>query len=139
MRRHLVALLVPLASCASPPAFDACRQVLDDQAAAWNRGDLDGFTRGYARGDKTVFAGTDAGGAVAHGRVAEEVAALHAAGLPAEVALGAASWAARRWLGRPELAEGDPADLVVYPTDPRKDLRVLAAPARVILRGRIVL
>jgi imidazolonepropionase-like amidohydrolase len=86
-----------------------------------------------------VFAGTDAGGAVAHGRVAEEVAALHAAGLPADVALGAASWAARRWLGRPELAEGDPADLVVYPTDPRKDLRVLAAPARVILRGRIVL
>jgi len=86
-----------------------------------------------------VFAGTDAGGAVEHGRVAEEVVALHAAGLPAEAALGAASWAARQWLGRPGLGAGDPADLVVYQADPRKDLRVLSGPSRVILRGRIVL
>lgn len=86
-----------------------------------------------------VFAGTDAGGAVEHGRVAEEVVALHAAGLPAEAALGAASWAARQWLGRPGLGAGDPADLVVYQADPRKDLRVLFGPSRVILRGRIVL
>jgi beta-aspartyl-peptidase (threonine type) len=62
MRRRFV-LLVPLAlsaGCASPPAFDACRRVLDDQAAAWNRGDLDGFVQSYARGERTVFAGTDA-------------------------------------------------------------------------------
>ena len=62
MRRTPVALVVlvsSLAGCATPPAFDACRQVLDDQAAAWNRGDLDGFTQSYARGDKTVFAGVD--------------------------------------------------------------------------------
>ncbi len=86
-----------------------------------------------------IFAGTDAGGAVRHGRIAEEVFALHAAGLPAEAALGAASWAARSWLGRPGLDEGASADLVVYPGDPRTDLRVLADPSRVVLRGRIVL
>lgn len=85
-----------------------------------------------------VFAGTDAGGSVPHGLVADEVIALHAAGLPATDALGAVSWRARRWLGRPGLEEGAPADLVVYPADPRTDLGVLRHPQRVILRGRVV-
>jgi imidazolonepropionase-like amidohydrolase len=85
-----------------------------------------------------VYAGTDAGGGIAHGRIADEVAALHAAGMPAEAALGAASWAAREWLGRPGLGPGDAADLVVYPRDPRADLGVLGEPTRVVLRGRPV-
>ena len=86
-----------------------------------------------------VFAGTDAGGSLAHGRIGDEVRALHEAGLPAEEALGAASWRAREWLGLPAgLEEGDPADLVVLPGDPRADLGVLAAPARVLLRGQVV-
>lgn len=85
-----------------------------------------------------VFAGTDAGGAVGHGRIADEIIALHAAGLPAEAALGAASWVARSWLGRGGLDEGAPADLVVYGADPRKDLEVLRNPIRIVLRGRIV-
>jgi imidazolonepropionase-like amidohydrolase len=86
-----------------------------------------------------IFTGTDAGGSVAHGRVADEIRALHAAGLPAERALAAGSWAARAWLGLPpQLADGTPADLVVLSADPRKDLGVLAAPERVILRGRVV-
>ena len=59
-----------------------------------------------------VYAGTDAGGSLAHGRIADEVVALHAAGHPD--AVGAASWAAREWLGRPSLRAGHPADLVVY-------------------------
>ncbi|MBY3554452.1 amidohydrolase family protein [Modestobacter lapidis] len=85
-----------------------------------------------------VFAGTDAGGGIDHGLVAEEIRALHAAGLPAEAALAAGSWAARSWLGLPGIEEGAPADLVVYGTDPRTDLDTLQRPQRVILRGQIV-
>jgi imidazolonepropionase-like amidohydrolase len=86
----------------------------------------------------TVYAGTDAGGGIAHGRIADEVIALHRAGMSAGDALGAASWAARTWLGRPGLEPGAPADLVVYPRDPRVDLAVLREPALVVLRGRPV-
>jgi len=85
-----------------------------------------------------VFAGTDAGGGIDHGVIADEVRALHEAGLPVEAALGAASWAAREWLGLPGIAEGAPADLVVYETDPRKDLEALARPQRMLLRGVVV-
>lgn len=85
-----------------------------------------------------VFVGTDAGGTLPHGLVAEEVAELVAAGIPSADALAATSWAARAWLGRPGLEEGAPADLVVYEADPRADVRVLAAPRRVVLNGRVV-
>jgi imidazolonepropionase-like amidohydrolase len=85
-----------------------------------------------------VFAGTDAGGGIDHGRIADEVRALHAAGLPADAALAAGSWAARTWLGLPGLEEGAPADLVVYATDPRADLDTLQRPQRMVLRGRVV-
>jgi imidazolonepropionase-like amidohydrolase len=85
-----------------------------------------------------VFAGTDAGGGIEHGVIADEVRALHAAGLPAEAALAAASWAARAWLGLPCIEEGAPADVVVYDTDPRSDLDALRRPQRMLLRGRVV-
>ncbi|MFE0675004.1 amidohydrolase family protein [Streptomyces sp. NPDC058867] len=85
-----------------------------------------------------VFVGTDAGGTLPHGLVAAEVAELVTAGLPAQDALAAATWSARAWLGRPGLEEGAPADLVVYGTDPRADVRVLAAPRRIVLDGRVV-
>jgi imidazolonepropionase-like amidohydrolase len=85
-----------------------------------------------------VFAGTDAGGGIEHGVIADEVRALHAAGLPAEAALAAASWSARAWLGLPCIEEGAPADVVVYDTDPRADLDALQRPRRMVLRGRVV-
>jgi len=85
-----------------------------------------------------VFAGTDAGGSLEHGRIAEEVRALYEAGLSAENALGAASWRAREFLGRPGLEEGAPADLVVYEGDPRKDVSTLGRPVRIVLRGHVV-
>lgn len=85
-----------------------------------------------------VYAGTDAGGGVVHGRLPDEIAALHAAGLPAEGALGAASWAARDWLGKPGLEHGAPADLLVYDSDPRSDLGALRHPARIVLRGAVI-
>ncbi|MCM1972877.1 amidohydrolase family protein [Streptomyces sp. G1] len=85
-----------------------------------------------------VFVGTDAGGSLPHGLVAAEVEELVTAGLPADQALSATTWGARRWLGRPGLDEGAPADLVVYETDPRADVRVLAAPRRVVVNGRVM-
>nr|WP_243850917.1 amidohydrolase family protein [Modestobacter marinus] len=85
-----------------------------------------------------VFAGTDAGGGIDHGVIADEIRALHAAGLPVEAALAAGSWGAREWLGLPGLTEGAPADIVVYETDPRVDLDTLQRPQRMVLRGRVV-
>ncbi|HUR75910.1 MAG TPA: amidohydrolase family protein [Sporichthya sp.] len=85
-----------------------------------------------------IYVGTDAGGAIGHGQIVDEMATLHRAGLPLEYVLGGAAWRARSYLGRPGLAEGDPADLVVFDADPRLDLATLAAPARIVLRGRVV-
>lgn len=84
-----------------------------------------------------VFAGTDAGGQVAHGLIATEIGLLATVG-GADFALGAASWRAREWLGAAAVADGAPADLVVYDADPRRDLAVTRQPALVILRGRVV-
>ena len=86
-----------------------------------------------------VYAGTDAGGVLPHGLLAQEVQGLAEYGLSAYDALGAASWSAREWLGHnATLEEGAPADLVVYPADPLSDLAVLSSPSRIVLRGRVV-
>ncbi|MFE3291952.1 amidohydrolase family protein [Rhodococcus sp. NPDC059234] len=85
-----------------------------------------------------IYAGTDAGGSIRHGRIADEVAALAAVGLGPTGALGAACWDARTWLGHPGLEAGAPADLLVYDRDPRTGPDVLAEPDLVVLRGRVV-
>jgi imidazolonepropionase-like amidohydrolase len=85
-----------------------------------------------------IYVGTDAGGTIRHGLAAEEILLLHEAGLPATEVLASASWRARAWLGFPGLVEGGLADLVVYPSDPREDLRVVRAPERIVLRGQVV-
>jgi len=86
-----------------------------------------------------IYVGTDAGGGIDHGNVAEEMILLaERAGIPPAEVLAAASWRGRTWLGLGGLVEGGPADLVVYDTDPRRDLRAVRDPARVILRGRVV-
>ena len=85
-----------------------------------------------------IYVGTDAGGALAHGLVAQEVAELVTAGMSRLDAIGAATWTAREWLGREGLQEGAPADLVVFDADPREDVGVLADPRHVVLRGRRV-
>ncbi len=84
-----------------------------------------------------IFAGTDAGGSIRHGRIADEIAALGAAGLSRHDALGAASWNARDWLGRPGIESGAPADFVVYQQDPRTHPETLSTPYAVVLRGRL--
>ena len=57
----MVALAVSFAhvrtcSAEAAPAF-AIRQVLDDQAAAWNRGDVEAFMRAYKDSPDTTFIG----------------------------------------------------------------------------------
>ena len=86
-----------------------------------------------------LYAGSDGGGIARHGNLPGEVAALAQLGMPADYALGAASWRAREWLGwNAGLDEGAPADLVVYPRDPLSDLTVLHEPTCVVLRGTVV-
>jgi len=85
-----------------------------------------------------IYVGTDAGGSLRHGLVVDEVLELAKAGLSAVDALTAASWGARAWLGRPGLAEGEDADLLVLSGDPRADLAVLVSPRAIVLRGRVV-
>jgi imidazolonepropionase-like amidohydrolase len=83
-----------------------------------------------------LYAGSDGGGMSRHGNIAGEVLALHDLGLAATEALAAASWRARAWLGwNATLAEGAPADFVVYPRDPLEDLQVLREPTCIVLRG----
>lgn len=84
-----------------------------------------------------IYAGSDAGSAVAHGRIADEVEALKGIGMTPTDALGAACWDARRWLGRPTLEHGASADLVCFDDDPRSGPEVLANPALVMLRGKV--
>jgi imidazolonepropionase-like amidohydrolase len=84
-----------------------------------------------------IYAGTDAGGMIAHGRIADEVHALTGVGLSATEALGAACWDARRWLGAPVLEHGASADLLCFAEDPRGGPEVLSRPDLVMLRGRV--
>ncbi len=84
-----------------------------------------------------VYAGSDAGGGIAHGRLVDEISALRTVGgLTGEQALAAASWAARDWLGVPGLVPGAPADLLATRTDPRLDPNALRNPELLLLRGR---
>jgi len=86
-----------------------------------------------------IYAGTDAGGVLPHGLIADEVAELAEYGLSPADALGAASWRAREWLGLDgTLGEGTTADFVVYAGNPLEDLRLLRDPQRIVLRGVVV-
>jgi imidazolonepropionase-like amidohydrolase len=86
----------------------------------------------------TILAGTDAG-AVPHGTIGTEISLLREAGVPSDLALGAASWTARSFLGLPNIDEGAPADLVAYREDPRTDVDVLREPAVRMLGGKLIL
>ena len=46
-------------SKAKPTSKSAIRIVLDAQAAAWNRGDIEGYMNGYDRSPNTEFVGGD--------------------------------------------------------------------------------
>ena len=84
-----------------------------------------------------IYAGSDAGTMIEHGRIADEVEALKGIGMSPTDALGAACWDARRWLGRPGLDHGASADLACFSDDPRQGPRVLDRPDLVVLRGKV--
>ena len=85
-----------------------------------------------------VYAGSDAGGGIEHGRIVDEIIALHEAGMSAERALAAGSWGARTWLGWSGIEEGCAADILAFDTDPRTDLSALRTPSMIMLRGRVL-
>jgi uncharacterized protein (TIGR02246 family) len=56
----VLAVVAAPAEAPDDTARKAIQQVLDDQDAAWNKGDLDGFMKGYWKSDKlTFFSGND--------------------------------------------------------------------------------
>jgi imidazolonepropionase-like amidohydrolase len=116
-----------------PVPLDVLRSVVD--AVHTVGGKVAVHSQTAEGGRNAVLAGTDS---LPFGKVSEEIDWLIRAGLPADAALGAASWVARAWLGLPGLVDGAPADLVAYPVDPTKDPAVLAHPSHVILRGRVI-
>jgi imidazolonepropionase-like amidohydrolase len=83
-----------------------------------------------------IYAGTDAGGMIAHGRIGDEVEALTRIGMSPTDALGSACWDARDWLDRPGLDDGASADLLCYYDDPRYGPEVLHRADVVVLRGQ---
>ena len=66
-RTHLFAAAFVLLTCVAAgaqgkrdaKAAASIRAVLDAQAAAWNRGDIEGYMDGYARSDSIVFISGD--------------------------------------------------------------------------------
>jgi imidazolonepropionase-like amidohydrolase len=127
------------------PTLNTFASAIDEVRAREPSARRDWFVTGWEGMAPTVRAAREAGVTVLAGTdyfpcgtVAAEVAWLVRAGLPAEVALGAASWTARSWLGLPGLTDGAPADLVAYDSDPVADPRVLTRPSRIILRGQVV-
>jgi imidazolonepropionase-like amidohydrolase len=118
-------------------SLDSVRQRPDSPRKDWY---LSGATvhgqlsAAAAEAGVTVLAGSDSRPC---GRIAAEIRALAEAGVPPHLAVGAGSWVARSYLGLPGLAEGAPADAVIYDADPRADLSQLDAPRAVILRGQV--
>jgi imidazolonepropionase-like amidohydrolase len=127
------------------PTLTAFGDMIDVIRARESSGFRDWFVRGWDgmagtvraahESGVTVLAGTDS---MPFGRVCREVEWLARAGLPPAVALAAASWTARSWLGLPGLTDGAPADFVLYDSDPTLDPAVLGHPSLVVLRGQVV-
>jgi hypothetical protein len=55
--KRLVWFVIALPLIAASPE-QAIRHVLDDQVAAWNRGDIPGFMEGYDKSESTTFVGS---------------------------------------------------------------------------------
>ncbi len=104
--------------------------------ALWERR-LERVGEAYDAGVR-IYAGTDAGSVIRHGRISDEILALHQAGLPMAAALDAACWSAREWLGADGVAEGARADVVVCREDPRTRPEALHDLSHVLLGGRII-
>ncbi|GAB18068.1 peptidase M38 family protein [Gordonia effusa NBRC 100432] len=85
-----------------------------------------------------MYAGTDAGGFVGHGRIVDEVEAMTALGFGMREALWQASVAPRRWLGAGLLDDGDRADFLVLDANPIVDPSALRRPTAVVSSGEVL-
>lgn len=85
-----------------------------------------------------MYAGTDVGGFIEHGRIVDEIERLAGIGFGAGGALAAATTEPRRWLGTGILDDGDRADFLVLDDDPRADLSTLRRPRAVVCAGEFV-
>jgi uncharacterized protein (TIGR02246 family) len=56
--RRLTPLLLAVSLCFAQTPVDSIRKVLDDQVAAWNRGDIEAFMIGYDNSPNTAFIGS---------------------------------------------------------------------------------
>jgi imidazolonepropionase-like amidohydrolase len=139
MVEHRTALVPTLINIENFPGIAASAEKYPTYAAHMRDLHATCYSRMAAARDAgvAVYAGTDAGTMVAHGRIADEVEALKRIGMSPTEALGAASWDARRWLGRPSLDHGASADFLCYNDDPRHGPGVLRSPDLVILRGQM--
>lgn len=82
-----------------------------------------------------IFAGTDAGGTIEHGRIVDEVEALTGIGFSASEAVAAASSSPRDWLGVAGIVDGARADFLVLDADPGQDLTTLRRPVHIVCAG----
>ncbi|MGB3303484.1 amidohydrolase family protein [Gordonia sp. (in: high G+C Gram-positive bacteria)] len=96
------------------------------------RGDV--FAKAREAGVR-IFAGTDAGGFIGHGRIVDEVEALVGIGFSPLESLTAASTAPRAWLGESGIEHGARADFLVLDADPAQDLSTLRRPIHVFCGG----
>ena len=138
-----VAIVPTLINIDNFPAFAQAGEAKFPRYAAHMRDLHAGSRRNVAEAYEAgirVYAGTDAGGTLPHGLVAREVVELAEAGLPAEAAVAAASWEARRFLLKESrwFTPGASADLVVLSDDPRRNPRALLDPDLIMLRGRVI-
>ncbi|MGO3325247.1 amidohydrolase family protein [Gordonia sp. (in: high G+C Gram-positive bacteria)] len=85
-----------------------------------------------------IYAGTDAGGTIEHGRIVDEIDALTRIGLSASASVAAASTAPRKWLGVAGIEEGARADFLVLDADPGQDLSTLRRPVHIVCSGEKV-
>ncbi|MFT3714892.1 MAG: amidohydrolase family protein [Gordonia sp. (in: high G+C Gram-positive bacteria)] len=85
-----------------------------------------------------MYAGTDAGGFVDHGRIVDEIEALTGIGMTPEQALSASSVAPREWLGAGVLDHGDRADFLVLDANPLDDPSTLRRPTHIVVGGVVI-
>jgi len=59
MKKILLLLFICISSHAFAQSSDetTIRKILDDQTNAWNRGDIEGFMKGYWKNDSLMFIG----------------------------------------------------------------------------------
>jgi imidazolonepropionase-like amidohydrolase len=127
-----IATFPDIAAQAAPKFPDYARHML----ALWGRR-RERVLEAYEAG-VSIYAGTDAGSVIKHGRIADEMQELHDAGLPPSAVLDAAVWGARSWLGAEGIAEGASADVVVCRQDPRRVLGTVRELSHVVLRGVLI-